>query len=102
MIMYCTQIINQNNIICISLKSSDFKGKEEISDYIFQGFYYYFFDFLPGYHLNLTNALHSRLRSEPGSWETRFQCSVSFENSSSKRQVREGYIALIPAPLSKH
>lgn len=94
--MYCTQIRNQNNIIFISLKTSDFKGKEEISDYIFQGFYYYFSNFLLGYHLNLTNALHPRLGSDPGSWETWFQCSVSFENCSPKHEVRDGYAALIP------
>lgn len=76
MMMYCTVIRNQNSTIFISLKTSDFKGKEESSDYLFQGFYYYFFNFLPGYHLNLTNALHPRLRSEPGSWETWFQCCL--------------------------
>lgn len=83
------------------LKDKQFFKVKGISDYTFQGFFNVSSIFISlGYHLNLTNAVHSRLGSESGSQETWSQCSDPFEEGPSKSEVREAHAGVILSPLS--
>lgn len=105
MMMYCTVIRNRNNTIYISLKTSDFKEKEEISDLLkpsLSGLLLLFLQFFG----RLSPQSHKCSPSKTTKWAwvmgdmvpMLFLLKIGHPNMESERHMLVSY----PAPLSKH